>query len=155
MLAIRKTKGASSNDAVIHVQLADGTRYPAPGKVDFVDVTVNQGTDTVQVRAVFPNPDRLLVDGQLVSVIAEAGNAESALVIPQHAIQVDQSGTFVLVVDNDNKVEVRHVQIARGSGDRATVVKGLSAGERVMTEGIQKVRPGQTVQANEAAEPGA
>jgi membrane fusion protein, multidrug efflux system len=155
MLAIRKTKGTSSNDAVIHVQLADGTRYPTPGKVDFVDVTVNQGTDTVQVRAVFPNPDRILVDGQLVNVTAESGNSESALVIPQQAIQVDQSGTFVLVVDTDNKVEVRRVQIARGAGDRVTVQKGLSAGERVMTEGIQKVRPGQTVQANEAAEPGA
>ena len=158
MLAIRsktKSSGAANNDAVIHIQLADGSRYPTPGKVNFVDVTVNQGTDTVQVRAVFPNPDRILVDGQLLNVVAESGNPESALVIPQQAIQADQSGTFVLVVDADNKVEVRRVQIARGSGDRVTVVKGLSTGEKVMTEGIQKVRPGQTVQASEAAEPGA
>src|SRR6185436_10880138 len=81
MLDIRKERQADSVDPVIYIRLADGSRYAQPGKVDFVDVTVNQGTDTVQVRAVFPNPDRMLVDGQLVSVIAEVGKPQASLLI--------------------------------------------------------------------------
>ena len=124
---------------------------PDPGKIDFLDVTVNQGTDTVQVRAVFPNPDRVLVDGQLVTVVAEASKGESALLVPQQALQLDQSGTFVLVVDKDNKVEVRRVEPGEARGTRIVVRKGLAAGELVITEGIQRVRPGQVVQPTEAA----
>src|ERR1700694_5858688 len=93
MLAVRKQQAASKGgEYAIYVQLADGSRYPSPGKVDFLDNTVNQGTDTVQVRAVFANPDRVLVDGQLVTVVAEEGKGESALLAPQQALQVDQTG---------------------------------------------------------------
>jgi membrane fusion protein (multidrug efflux system) len=117
-------------------------------------VTVNPGTDTVQVRAQFPNPDRILVDGQLVTVVAEEGVAQSALLIPQRAIQIDQSGAFVLVVDNASMVEVRRVEAEQGPGSQMIVVKGLTAGEKVITDGVQKVRPGQVVQATEV-KPGA
>jgi membrane fusion protein, multidrug efflux system len=149
MLEFRKEQQAGPVDPVIYIRLADGSRYGHPGKVDFVDVTVNQGTDTVQVRAVFPNPDRVLVDGQLVSVVAEVGKAQASLLIPQQAIQIDQSGAFVLLVDKASKVEVRRVEVAQGTGQQLTVTKGLQAGEKVITEGIQKVRPGQVVQATE------
>jgi len=149
MLDIRKERQADSVDPVIYIRLADGSRYAQPGKVDFVDVTVNQGTDTVQVRAVFPNPDRMLVDGQLVSVIAEVGKPQASLLIPQQAIQIDQTGAFVLVVDSASKVEMRRVEVAQGTGQQLTVTKGLQAGEKVITEGVQKVRPGQVVQAAE------
>jgi membrane fusion protein (multidrug efflux system) len=149
MLEFRKEQQAGPVDPVIYIRLADGSRYAHPGKVDFVDVTVNQGTDTVQVRAVFSNPDRVLVDGQLVSVVAEVGKAQASLLIPQQAIQIDQSGAFVLVVDKASKVEVRRVEVAQGTGQQLTVTKGLQAGEKVITEGIQKVRPGQVVQATE------
>jgi membrane fusion protein, multidrug efflux system len=156
MLAIRKEEDGSGNrgEYVIHVQLADGSRYAQPGKLNFVDVTVNQGTDTVQVRATFPNPDRILVDGQLVTVVAETGKAENALMIPQPALQVDQTGPYVLVVDKDNKVVVQRVELGAGRAGNVIVSKGLVAGERVITEGIQKVRPGQTVQPTEV-KPGA
>jgi membrane fusion protein, multidrug efflux system len=156
VLSIRKARreaGDTSED-VIYIQLADGSRYPQPGKLDFVDVTVSQGTDTVQVRATFPNPDRLLVDGQLVSVIAESGKAEAALHIPQQALQIDQGGPFVLIVDSASKVEVRRVETGPLLGTSLAVAKGLSAGEKVITEGVQKVRPGQIVQATEI-KPGA
>ena len=148
MLEVRKDEKAGENPT-IYLKLADGTRYDQPGKVNFVDVTVNPGTDTVQVRAQFPNPDRLLVDGQLISVVAEEGTARTALLIPQRAIQIDQAGAFVLVVDSANKVEVRRVEVDQGPGSQLIVLKGLTAGEKVITEGVQKVRPGQVVEATE------
>jgi len=155
MLDVRKGQNTTAPDTyVIYLQLADGSRYKNPGKLNFLDVTVNQGTDTVQVRAAFPNPDRILVDGQLVNVVAELGKGESVLQVPQQAFQVDQSGAFVLVVDKDSKVQVRRVETGRVSGPNLVVLKGLSAGETVITEGIQKVRPGQVVQATEV-KPGA
>ena len=149
MLQFRKDRQSDDAEPVIYVRLADGSRYAQTGKVDFVDVTVSYGTDTVQVRAVFANPDRILVDGQLVSIVAEVGKAQSSLVIPQQAIQIDQAGPFVLVVDSANKVDMRRVEVAAAPGAQALVTKGLKAGEKVITEGMQKVRPGQVVQATE------
>jgi membrane fusion protein (multidrug efflux system) len=153
MLAVRKQQ-AASGEYVIYVQLADGSRYPSAGKIDFLDNTVNQGTDTVQVRAVFANPDRILVDGQLVTVVAEESKGESAIVVPQKALQVDQTGPYVLVVDKDNKIQIRRVDVDSGRGADAVVRKGLEANELVVTEGIQRVRPGQVVTPTEA-KPGA
>jgi membrane fusion protein (multidrug efflux system) len=155
MLAVRKQQAASKGgDYVIYVQLADGSHYPSAGKLDFLDNTVNQGTDTVQVRAVFANPDRVLVDGQLVTVVAEEGKGESALLVPQQALQVDQTGPYVLVVDKDNKIQVRRVEAGVARGANIVVSKGLAADERVVSEGIQRVRPGQVVAPTEA-KPGA
>ena len=151
MLAVRKDQAASNSGSfTIYVQLADGSRYPNPGKIDFLDNTVNQGTDTVQVRAIFPNPGGVLVDGQLVTVVAEAGKGESALVVPQQALQIDQTGPFVLVIDKDKKIQIRRVEIDNGPGGNAVVRKGLQADELVVTEGIQRVRPGQVVTPTEA-----
>jgi len=155
MLAVRKQQAASKGgEYVIYVQLADGSRYPSAGKIDFLDNTVNQGTDTVQVRAVFANPDRILVDGQLVTVVAEEGKGESALLAPQQALQVDQTGPYVLVVDKDDKVQIRRIEADTGRGANAVIRKGLAEGERIVTEGIQRVRPGQVVAPSET-KPGA
>lgn len=151
MLAVRKEHEANnSGQFVVYIQLADGSRYSSPGKIDFIDNTVNQGTDTVQVRSIFPNPDGTLVDGQLVTVVVETGKSESALVVPQQALQIDQTGPYVLVVDKDNKVQVRRVDVDNGPGADAVVRKGLEANELVVTEGIQRVRPGQVVTPTEA-----
>ena len=155
MLAVRKQQAASkAGEYVIYVQLADGSRYPGAGKIDFLDNTVNQGTDTVQVRALFANPDRVLVDGQLVTVVAEEGKGESALVVPQQALQVDQTGPYVLVVDKDNKIQIRRVETDVARGVNIVIRKGLAADELIVTEGIQRVRPGQVVAPTEAR-PGA
>jgi membrane fusion protein (multidrug efflux system) len=151
ILAVRKEQGAvKPAEYVIYLQLADGSRYASPGQLNFMDVTVNQGTDTVQVRATFPNPNRILVDGQIVNVIVELGKGESTVQIPQHAFQLDQSGAFVLVVDKDNKIQIRRIQLGEFVGMNVNVAKGLNAGETIVTEGIQRVRPGQVVQPNEA-----
>jgi membrane fusion protein, multidrug efflux system len=155
MLAVRKQQAAGKgSEYVIYVQLADGSRYPGAGKIDFLDSTVNQGTDTVQVRAAFANPDRILVDGQLVTVVAEEGKGESALVVPQQTLQVDQTGPYVLVVDKDNKIQIRRVETDAARGVNIVIRKGLAADELIVTEGIQRVRPGQVVAPTEA-KPGA
>ena len=155
MLAVRKQQAASKGgEYAIYVQLADGSRYPSAGKIDFLDNTVNQGTDTVQVRAVFANPDRVLVDGQLVTVVAEEGKGESALLAPQQALQVDQTGPYVLVVDKDNKIQIRRVETDVARGVNIVIRKGLAENELIVTEGIQRVRSGQIVAPTEA-KPGA
>lgn len=151
MLAVRKEQSANNTGPfVVYIQLADGSRYPSPGKIDFVDNTVNQGTDTVVVRAIFPNSNGVLVDGQLITVVVETGKGESALVVPQQALQVDQAGPFVLVLDKDNKIQVRRVDVDSVRGADAVIRKGLEADELVVTEGIQRVRPGQVVTPTEA-----
>lgn len=151
ILAVRSRLGENAaQEADVYLRLADATRYAQAGKIDFIDVTVNRSTDTVPIRATFPNPERTLVDGQLVTVIVEGGQGDAALVIPQVALQADQAGPFVLVVDKDDKIEVRRIDPGPAVGINASVRKGLSLGELVVTEGVQRVRPGQVVTAVEA-----
>ena len=149
ILEYRKEK-SNPAEIVVYVQLADGSRYAHPGKLNFLDVTVNQGTDTVLVRASFPNPERTLVDGQLVAVVLEGGTPEHAVLVPAQALQLDQTGTYVLVVDNENKVQVRRVEVGVPHGTAMIIRKGLNEGERIVTEGIQRIRPGQVVNPAEA-----
>jgi membrane fusion protein, multidrug efflux system len=153
-LCPKAERARCSSGAVVRLRLADDSFYEHTGKIDFVDVTVNQGTDAVRVRATFPNPDRLLVDGQLVSAVVQSAKPQMMLVIPQAAIQVDQSGTYVLAVTADNKIEVRRVELGPAEGSSYAVAKGLAEGDLVLTEGVQKVRPGQVVEPSPAA-PGA
>jgi membrane fusion protein, multidrug efflux system len=117
------------------------------GDIDYVSADVAQGTDTVTVRAVFGNPDGTMLDGALVGVTIEAGDPEQVLTVPQQAIQRDQAGAFVLVVGSDSKVELRRVQVPRSSQGLAVVAEGLSEGENVIVEGVNKVRPGIVVDA--------
>ena len=138
-----------SRDVVVRLILADGSLYGRPGTIDFLDVRANPGTDTVTVRAVFPNPDDILVPGQFANVMAESAQPVAALVIPQSAILVDQAGPYVLVVDSQGKVESRRIQAGQPEGGSVVVERGLKAGEQVVVEGSQKVRPGQDVQVSE------
>jgi len=154
LLDVRKQAEAQGIDprAVrVKVRLADGSIYDQVGAINFVDVTVSTTTDTVAIRAQLPNPKRLLIDGQLVTAVVEAAKPESALVIPTPALQIDQTGRFVLVVGADSKVEVRRIEIDRGYEGNIVVTKGLKEGERVITIGAQKVRPQQVVEPAEAA----
>jgi membrane fusion protein (multidrug efflux system) len=122
--------------------------------MDFVDVTTDQGTDSVTLRAEMPNPDGLLVDGQYVGLVVQSGEPEAAILIPQSAMQLDQQGVFVLIVDAENRAQVRRIQTGPIAGARVAVMKGLKEGELVITEGIQKVRPGQVVKAAPPTQPG-
>lgn len=140
-------RGGDPTAVVVHLRLADGSRYEQAGQVDFVDVTVDPGTDTVLVRSLFANPDSLLLTGQYIEVLVETGEPEIALLLPQSALQIDQTGLFVLVLDDEERVQVRRIDTGPMVGARIVVKSGLAAGERVVVEGVQKVRPGQTVTA--------
>jgi membrane fusion protein (multidrug efflux system) len=102
LLEARREMQASGNDAsgvVVRLRLSDGSLYDQSGRINFVDVTTDPGTDSVTLRAEIPNPDGILVDGQYVGVVLQAGEPESAIVIPQSALQLDQQGVFVMIVD--------------------------------------------------------
>lgn len=156
LLEVRKSEpdgGGDPNSRTVKVRLADGEVYDQLGRLNFVDVQVNQGTDTVLVRATLPNPNRLLVDGQLVTAIVETAKPEKALLIPQQAVQIDQAGRYVLKVDADNKVQVQRITVGQQRDGAYVVTNGLEQGERVITEGLQKVRPGMVVDPGEAPTP--
>jgi membrane fusion protein, multidrug efflux system len=133
---------------VVRLKLPDGSMYQPQGMSNFLDVQATNTTDTVAVRAQFPNPDGLLTPGGVVGVTVERGAPKSALVIPQAAIQVDQAGRYVLLVDDAKKVELRRITTGAEQGTDIVVTSGLKQGELVITEGIQKVRPGQVVSAS-------
>lgn len=127
--------------------LGDGSAYEYAGRFDYIDTEVDRRTDTVLVRALFPNPENLLLPGQFVRVVARGTEPATALAVPQAAVQEDRSGYYVLVVDAESKVEVRRI-VAGDQVDSDWVVNdGLSKGERVIVQGVQKVQPGMTVNA--------
>jgi len=130
---------------VPRVQLPDGTMYDTPGQIDFVNNTVDPNTGTVLVRAVFSNPHALLMPGQFVTVVVAAREATKRIVVPQAAVQEDQQGPFVLVVNADNKVETRQITVGSTEGTDWIVESGLTVGETVIVEGLQKVRVGVAV----------
>ncbi len=138
-------------DAGVTLRLANGTDYPVAGRIDFVDAEVARGTDTVLVRAVFDNPDALLLDGGLVEVGLERSGPAPVLNVPQRAVQRDQVGPFVLVVDADSRVELRRVEVGRTTQGRSVIRAGLAEGELVITDGLNKVRPGVAVDAATAS----
>lgn len=125
--------------------LSDGGPYAYAGEFDYLDPSVSQTTDTILARAVFPNPERLLVPGQFVTVIVRRKEPVSAVVIPQAAVQEDQQGYFVLVVDRGNQVAIRRVTMGDQIATEWVVTDGLSDGERVVVQGLQKIRPDMVV----------
>jgi membrane fusion protein (multidrug efflux system) len=136
----------------IHIKLPDGSIYPHPGLTNFLDVQVQPDTDTVQVRAQLPNSERMLIPGGIVDVIVERGAPQSSFLIPQSAVQLDQAGHYVMVVDDAKKVEQRRIETGVEQGRDVVVKQGLKQGELVIVEGIQKVHAGQVVSASVVAE---
>lgn len=134
------------------IQLADGTILKTVGHVDFVDNTVDVNTGTIAVRAVFKNSEATLIPGQYVTVIVAKSVAKLLPVIPQTAVLEDHDGRYVLLVDDQNRVAVRRVKTGPVIGVNWAVESGLAVNERVIVEGAQKVRPGQTVKTASADE---
>ncbi|WP_333832137.1 efflux RND transporter periplasmic adaptor subunit [Rubrimonas sp.] len=149
--ASAESGGVSASEVEVAVELVDGSTYPALGAIDFVDVAMDPGTDTVRVRAAFPNPDGALVDGMLVTAVVRLGAAEPALLAPTRAVMVDQTGRYVLVVDAEGSAQVRRVETGATRGAEVIVRSGLSEGDRLIVDGLQRVRPGQPVDAAEIA----
>ena len=146
----RKRVAASADKdphVTVHIRLPDGSIYSHPGVTNFLDVQVQADTDTITARAQLPNPDGELIPGGVVGVIVERGKPRYALLVPQAAVLRDQAGHYGLVGD-DKKVEQRRVTTGPDHGKDIEVAEGLKEGELVITDGIQKVHPGQVVAAN-------
>jgi membrane fusion protein (multidrug efflux system) len=137
----------------VQLKLPGNQMYPKIGKLDFVDNVVNPDTATVSVRAIFPNPDELLIPGMFVRALVGTEEKTQALMIPEQAIQEDQAGKFVMIVDSDDIVDVRRVKTGQSDKGRVKIIDGLQDGERVVVEGLQKIRPGMTVTTREAPLP--
>ena len=142
----RRKEGGGLNKIDILVRLANGQLYAHPGIWNFTDPQVDQQTDTLIMRAATLNPEGTLADGQVITAIIRERKEEPRLVIPQTALQVDQSGYYALIVNGEHKVEVRRLKTGPNIGTDVVVLSGLKEGDRVIVDGIQKVRPGQTVQ---------
>lgn len=132
--------------AKVTIVLEDGRDYPEPGVLQFADVTVDQTTGSIALRAIVPNPKGELLPGMFVRARIEEGVRANALLVPQRAVTRDQQGNPVtLVVGKDNKVERRQLSTDRAVDDKWLITKGLAPGEQIIIEGIQKARPGSTV----------
>ena len=130
----------------VRVRLEDGTDYPHTGTLEFSEVTVDQGTGSVTLRALVPNPERVLLPGMFVREQIQEGVRQGAVLAPQQGISHDQKGEAnALVVGPDDKVELRTLQVDRAIGDQWVVSAGLKAGERIIVEGIQSAKPGTKV----------
>src|SRR5437899_4021305 len=144
------------NAVVIKLRLPDGRLYDPTGKVDFINNTIAQSTDTVTVRGVIPNaplhepsttggPVRELTDGEFVTVLLEGVQPVEVLAIPRAAVLSDQQGDYVFIVGPDNKAEQRRIQLGQSTPTMAAVISGLKPGDKVIVEGLQRVRPGQPI----------
>lgn len=139
------------NQAKVTLALEDGTQYPSTGSLQFTDITVDQGTGSVTVRAIFPNPRFVLLPGMFVRARIQEGVSESAILVPQVGVTHDPKGqATALVVGPDNKVAVHALQLRGTSGNQWIVEGGLNDGDRVIVAGVQKVQLGAVVQAVES-----
>lgn len=149
--AAQKEEGrVDLSNVEVRIKFPDGSVYSEVGRINFVDVSVNRTTDTVILRADVPNPQGKLVDGQLVRVELKAGKPEERIVIPQAALIADQGGVYVFVVEN-GKAVVRRIKPGGAVGANVVVTEGLKAGEPVVVEGFEALRPGAAVRATPAA----
>jgi len=139
------------NQATVTLLLEDGTQYPLPGSLQFTDITVDQGTGSVTLRAIFPNPRFVLLPGMFVRARIEEGVKEDAFLVPQVGVTHDPNGqASALVVGPDDKVTAHTLQLRGTSGDQWIVEGGLDDGDRVIVAGVQKVQPGAVVKAVES-----
>ncbi|MDI9272528.1 efflux RND transporter periplasmic adaptor subunit [Stenotrophomonas sp. PFBMAA-4] len=128
--------------ATVNVKLADGTAYGEAGTLDFSSTTVDPATGAVSLRAVLPNPQKILLPGAFVSFQANLGERNNAFLIPQQALQRDSAGGFVMVVGADGKVVRKNVKTEGAQGGNWMVSDGLAAGDKVVVAGVQKVKEG-------------
>jgi membrane fusion protein (multidrug efflux system) len=132
--------------ARVKLMLEDGSTYPLEGKLEFTDVTVDPSSGAVTIRAVFPNPQGTLLPGMFVRALVNEALAPDAILVPQQGVSRDPKGVAtVLVVNDQNKAELRPIEIGQAVGPSWMVTKGLKPGDRVIVEGLQRVRDGAAV----------
>ncbi|MGM4024688.1 multidrug efflux RND transporter periplasmic adaptor subunit AcrA [Salmonella sp. NW318] len=136
--------------AKVDLVTSDGIKFPHSGTLEFSDVTVDQTTGSITLRAIFPNPDHTLLPGMFVRARLQEGTKPTALLVPQQGVtRTPRGDATVLVVGADNKVETRQIVASQAIGDKWLVTDGLKAGDRVVVSGLQKVRPGAQVKVQE------
>ncbi|EHV6688367.1 multidrug efflux RND transporter periplasmic adaptor subunit AcrA [Salmonella enterica subsp. enterica serovar Agona] len=144
--SLKQENGKAKADLVT----SDGIKFPQSGTLEFSDVTVDQTTGSITLRAIFPNPDHTLLPGMFVRARLQEGTKPTALLVPQQGVtRTPRGDATVLVVGADNKVETRQIVASQAIGDKWLVTDGLKAGDRVVVSGLQKVRPGAQVKVQE------
>ncbi|MCX4027748.1 efflux RND transporter periplasmic adaptor subunit [Endozoicomonas sp. SM1973] len=131
----------------VQLKLANKTIYDQTGKIDFLDNRIDESTGTLKVRAVFPNPDKLLIPGQFVTIILKRTKARQAILVPQVAVQEDQAGKFVIVINDQQQAVTQRITIGAKLGDSWEAKEGLTAGQHIVIDGLQKIKIGQPVKA--------
>ncbi|PKG38745.1 efflux RND transporter periplasmic adaptor subunit [Psychromonas sp. Urea-02u-13] len=156
---LSKSRNAFSNgaqigtdDLTVTIALSETLNYEHIGKIDFVDNRIDQSTGTLAIRAIFDNPDALLLPGQYTSLSISLPDEDSVILISQSSVQEEQQGRFVLVVNSESKIEKRMVTLGSRYDVRWEVLKGLEIGEKIVVEGLQKVRVGIVVDTTEQTE---
>jgi membrane fusion protein, multidrug efflux system len=156
MLKLRKQRAegkvvlTTGEDFVVRLTLQDGSTYPVPGRINFTDTQVNSQTGVVKVRAQFPNADFAVLPGQFVRVRLEGAQYKDVLAVPQDAVLNTQQGAMVWTIDDKNQISPRPIELGDAVGNLYLVEKGLTPGERIVVEGIIKVRPGMVVKVRES-----
>lgn len=147
-LAEGRLQRAGAGQARVKLVLEDGSAYPLEGKLQFSEVSVDEGTGSVTLRAVFPNPQRRLLPGMYVRAVVEKGMSQGAILVPQQAVSRDAKGrATVMALDASGKVQPRTLTTSQVLGDNWLVSSGLAAGDRVLMDGLQTIQPGMAVKA--------
>ena len=145
---LKSGKIAAEKTVKVKLILNDGSTYNQEGTLQFSGVGVSESTGTVVLRALFPNPDRLLLPGMFVRTQLQEGTHANAILVPQQGVTRDRSGNATaLIVNTENKVEVRQIKTSRAVGDKWLVEEGLAVGDQLIVEGVQKVKPGSMAKA--------
>jgi membrane fusion protein (multidrug efflux system) len=144
-----EVEALSPDDFIVELRLPDGGLYHEQGHLEFIDNRVDSSTGTIRIRSIFANANKSLLPGQYVNVIVREKLATAVTLIPQAAIQEDQQGRFVMVVDKGNKALRKNVTMGENYGYNWEVESGLELGDRVIVQGLQKIRQGAVVTATE------
>src|SRR5690606_10073844 len=156
LASMRQSLACSSrnNPLVVRVLLEDGTVYEETGRLDFLDLSVDPATGTMALRARVPNAGRTLLPGQFVRVRGELNDSQDGMVVPQRAVTLVPDGATVMVLVEGDIAQPRPVTLGQLRGDGWVVLSGLTAGERIIVDGLQRVRPGAPVRvANDSPSP--
>lgn len=156
VLALRRAATAGEIDldesdmVEVRLKFSDGSEYPIPGYIDFLAFSVDEQTGTVELRAEFPNPSRLLLPGEFVRAEIFAGQIQNGIAVPQRAVTLTEDGGSVFVVDKSNKAALRQIQLGAMFDDKWIVQDGLSPGDVVIVSNLQKIGPGVPVKSTNA-----
>ncbi|MCJ2188405.1 efflux RND transporter periplasmic adaptor subunit [Novosphingobium beihaiensis] len=146
--------GVTPGSTQVHLKLDDGSEYPATGTVQFSEVTVDQGTGTVTLRARFPNPDGMLLPGMFVTAMFDQANDPNAILVPQNSVQRDFDGSaYVMVAGADGKAVRRTVTANRTYGPSSVITSGLKPGDKVIVQGLNGLRQGAAIKPVPASAP--